>query len=59
MLATKFSGTTAIAAAAIAGVCAGVLCVLHFSRLPAALKAAAADAAAALGARAHVEEEAA
>jgi len=33
--------------------------VLHLSRLPGALKAAAADAVAALGARAHVEEEAA
>ena len=59
MLATGFSGTGAIAAAAIAGVCAAALAVLHLSRLPAALKAAAADAVAALGARAHVEEEAA
>ncbi len=59
MLATGFSGTGAIAAAALAGVCAAVLAVLHLSRLPSALKAAAADAAAALGARAHVEEEAA
>jgi hypothetical protein len=59
MLATGFSGIGAIAAAAIAGVCAAALAVLHLSRLPAALKAAAADAAAALGARAHVEEEAA
>jgi hypothetical protein len=59
MLATGFSGTGAMAAAAIAGVCASALAVLHLSRLPAALKAAAADAVAALGARAHVEEEAA
>jgi hypothetical protein len=59
MLATEFSVTSAIAAAAIAGICAGALCVLHLSRLPAALKAAATDAVAALGARAHVEEEAA
>jgi glycosyltransferase involved in cell wall biosynthesis len=59
MLATGFSGTGAIAAAAISGVCAAALAVLHLSRLPAALKAAAADAAVALGARAHVEEEAA
>jgi glycosyltransferase involved in cell wall biosynthesis len=59
MLATGFSGIAAIAAAAIAGVCAAALAVLHLSRLPAALKAAAADAAAALGARAQVEEEAA
>jgi O-antigen biosynthesis protein len=59
MLATGFSGTAAVAAAAIAGVCAAAIAVLHLSRLPAALKAAAADAVAALGARAHVEEEAA
>jgi hypothetical protein len=59
MLATEFSVTSAIATAAIAGICAGALCVLHLSRLPAALKAAATDAVAALGARAHVEEEAA
>jgi len=59
MMATEFSGTTAIAAAAAAGICAGVLCVLHLSRLPAALKAAAADAVAVLGAHAQVEEEAA
>jgi O-antigen biosynthesis protein len=59
MLATGFSGTSAIATAAIAGICAAALAMLHLSRLPAALKAAAADAVAALGARAHVEEEAA
>jgi hypothetical protein len=59
MLATGFSGIGAIAAATGVGVCAAALAVLHLSRLPAALKAAAADAAAALGARAHVEEEAA
>ena len=59
MLATGFSGVGAIAAAASAGICAAALAVLHLSRMPAALKAAAADAAAALGARAHVEEEAA
>jgi len=35
------------------------LSALHLSRLPAALKAAATDAVAALGGRAHVEEEAA
>jgi hypothetical protein len=59
MLATGFSGIGAVAAVAIAGVCSAALAVLHLSRLPAALKAAAADAVAALGARAHVEEEAA
>jgi hypothetical protein len=59
MLATGFSGTGAMSAAAIAGVSAAALAVLHLSRLPSALKAAAADAVAALGARAHVEEEAA
>jgi hypothetical protein len=59
MLATGFSGVGAIATAASAGLCAAALAVLHLSRLPAALKRAAADAAAALGARAHVEEEAA
>jgi len=42
-----------------AGVSAATLAVLHLSRLPAALKVAAAEAVAALGARAHVEEEAA
>jgi hypothetical protein len=59
MLATGFSGTSAIVAAASAGVGAAALSILHLSRLPAALKAAAADAVTALGARAHVEEEAA
>ncbi len=59
MLATGFSGTSALATAAIAGVCAAAFAMLHLSRLPAALKAAAEDAVAALGARAHVEEEAA
>jgi GT2 family glycosyltransferase len=59
MLVTGFSGIGALAAAATAGVTAAALAVLHLSRLPATLKRAAADAAAALGARAHVEEEAA
>ncbi|HVB82954.1 MAG TPA: glycosyltransferase [Candidatus Binataceae bacterium] len=59
MLATGFSAVGAMAAAAIAGVCAAALAVLHLSRLPATLKAAAADAMAALGTRAQVEEEAA
>jgi len=59
MLATRFSATSAIAVVAVAGICAMALSALHLSRLPAALKAAATDAVAALGGRAHVEEEAA
>ncbi|HYK64253.1 MAG TPA: hypothetical protein VEY94_04860, partial [Patescibacteria group bacterium] len=59
MLATGFSGAITIATVAAAGLVAAVLAVLHLSRLPAALKAAAADATATLGARAHVEEDAA
>ena len=59
ILATGFSASSALAAAAIAGLLAGALSVLHLSRLPAALKAAAREAVATLGARAHVEEEAA
>jgi hypothetical protein len=59
MLATGFSATSAIAAVAIAALSAAALAVLHLSRLPATLKAAAADAVATLGTRAHVEEEAA
>ncbi len=59
MLVTGFSATSAVATTAIAGVCAAALAVLRLSRLPAALKAAAADAVAALGARAQVEEAAA
>jgi glycosyltransferase involved in cell wall biosynthesis len=59
MLGTGFSGPSAIAVAAIAGVCVVALSVLRLSRLPAALKGAATDAVIALGARAQVEEEAA
>jgi O-antigen biosynthesis protein len=59
MLTTGFSVIGGIAAAAIVGVCAAALAVMRLSRLPAVLKVAAADAAATLGARAHVEEEAA
>ncbi len=59
MLATGLSGASVIAVVALAGIVGLTLSALHLSRLPAALKAAATDAVAALGGRAHVEEEAA
>lgn len=59
MLATGFGAASALGALVIAGACAAAAAVMRLSRLPGALKAAAAEAAAALGARAGVEEEAA